>query len=218
VGRGGGIAVGVGDLEQAVVVEAAEVLAVDRGVAQLEDRAGGGIDGAAVHGAVDLDGAALGRGGVGVVVVQRIVGQRQLGAGVGDPELAVVGEIADAEVLDDVGRGGGIAVGVGDLEQAVVVEAAEVLAVDRVVAQLERRAGGGIDGAAVHGAVDLDEAALGRGGGGVVVVQRIVGQRQLGAGVGDPELAVVGEIADAEVLDDVGRGGGIAVGVGDLEQ
>ena len=73
--------------------------AVDGGVLQLEDGVGG--VGGAVLVAVDLDGAALGA----VEIVQRVVEQGQLGAGVGvvDLQLAVVGEVAGGEVLDDVG-------------------------------------------------------------------------------------------------------------------
>ena len=103
--------------------------AVDGGVLQLERGAGAGA--AAVAGAVDLDGAAGGAD----EIVQRVVEQQQAAAGVGDQELAVVGEIGAGEVLDDVGGAG-----VG-LEQPVIGEAAGVVAVDDGGLQLERGAG-----------------------------------------------------------------------------
>ena len=80
----------VGDQQLTVDVEAAGAAAVDGGVLQLEDGVGG--VGGAVLVAVDLDGAVLGA----VEIVQRVVEQGELGAGVGvvDLQLAVVGELA----------------------------------------------------------------------------------------------------------------------------
>ena len=144
--------------------------------------------------AVDLDRAAGGG-----VIVQRVVEQQQAGAvvgGVGDQDLAVIGE-GGGEVLDGVGGAG------GGFQQAVNVEDRRAgdgaAAVDGGGLQLER----GADAVAEAAAVDLDAAAG--------VVERVVLQQQAGAGVGvgDQQLAVVGEIAGAEVLDDVG--GALAV-------
>ena len=175
-------------------MKAAEAAAVDGGVLQLEDGVGG--VGGAVLVAVDLDGAVVGA----VEIVQRVVEQGELGAGVGvvDLQLAVVGELAWGEVLDDVGGG------VGDQQLTVDVEAAEAAAVDGGVLQLED--GVGCVGGAVLVAVDLDGAVVGA----VEIVQRDVEQGELGAGVGvvDLQPAVVGELAWGEVLDDVGGGVG----------
>ena len=71
----------------------------DVAVAGLEDGDGALVDAGVVDGerAERVDGDEAG------VVVQGVVEQQQAGAGAGDQQLAVVGEIAGGEVLDDIG-------------------------------------------------------------------------------------------------------------------
>src|SRR5204863_126615 len=117
-----------------------------------------------------------------------------VGRGVGNLQQAIVDELGGGEVLDDVGKGAGAG---GDRQQAVIGQAAEPVAVDRRRLQLQRRPGA----AAVGRTFDLDAAAIGR-----VIVQptRRSSDLGVGRGVGNLQLAVVDELGNGEVLDDVG--------------
>src|SRR3984893_407313 len=158
-------------LERAVDIEAAEVVAVDGGVLQLQHRGGGGV-------LVDLDAAA----GAADVILQRVVEQRQPGAVAGRQQRAVAGQLAGIEVLDEVVRPH------RRLERAVDIEAAEVVAVDGGVLQFQHRGGGGV-------LVHLDAAA----GAADVILQRVIEQRQPGAVAGRQQRAVAGQLAGIEV-------------------
>src|SRR5208337_2678491 len=124
---------------------------------QLQRRAGAAGGAGAAAGAGHIDPAA----GGGDVILQHVALERQRGAGAGDQQLAVVGELAGGEVLDGVG---GAVVG---LEQAGDVQCAVVAAVDGGGLQLQRRAGAAGGAGAAAGAGHIDPAA----GGGDVILQ-----------------------------------------------